>query len=804
MPIDNLESTGNDQSDINTFKEQYNQFLQNLIEKKNELSSHQETLTNTYQAKKATLLTQIDSSTQKKVSQLDFLFSKIFEKLESGVHEINLRKQELEAQFQQFEHFELLLEVAKNKNDNEFNEDDALMINDYVEAELIESSINLSENEKRMKMKENATTIEQLINENLMADNLLDEILNGTLEINELNIENVEISVEDLVAPNQALCSLDLVDSTQFKMETELCENFSFRKNAKCYITFSFPENTELRNAENSKNLHKYLKIEIFDSHKNPVSFELKEKVNPGIHFIRVYFIPQSIGIFQLHIHYKNNPIPHSPFHFVVMTEALQQPSLSVPDATLSSSSTSATNFSSDGYQVHNDSSINLTLFGPPVKRSEAINAQKPPSLPSLNAGRGRLLKMNTSNHGTGSLFWNKSVTENPLSLCSPYKRKSPEINTDSNNNQFVNEEQMDTEDSNGSSKLPKLVMAQKTLNSNQLKSNDYPSMYPKINILSSYLRRFLNGPNRWHLDQIPPLKAQFQRKFTNLNYPIGLRSCSMRNWLIVCDNGSNSVKIFEKSTGELIRQIEEDHLVKLRRPSAVLLCERKSEMYVKDDKEIFVFDLEQNCKMVRKFGSGILRKPYGLAYDDQENVVCVDADIRNPLVHVFDKQSGFLISSKAYHPTMKLFANSHVLNQRFGQSGILAQRMQAFDKTKVRFICSNKNSVYSSDLGRSIVYKTNLDGHIEMAFGFHGKQRGELFEPSGIFVDEDGQAILVGDSKNDRLQIYDQNGIYRCDIMFLGEKIVRPSDIYIDHEGYLYVSCFIQHCVKKYKLTTD
>lgn len=51
---------------------------------------------------------------------------------------------------------------------------------------------------------------------------------------------------------------------------------------------------------------------------------------------------------------------------------------------------------------------------------------------------------------------------------------------------------------------------------------------------------------------------------------------------------------------------------------------------------------------------------------------------------------------------------------------------------------------------------------------------------------------------------MYDQNGKYKCDIMFLGEKIVRPSDIYVDHEGYLYVSCFIQHCVKKYKLIAD
>lgn len=43
--------------------------------------------------------------------------------------------------------------------------------------------------------------------------------------------------------------------------------------------------------------------------------------------------------------------------------------------------------------------------------------------------------------------------------------------------------------------------------------------------------------------------------------------------------------------------------------------------------------------------------------------------------------------------------------------------------------------------------------------------------------------------------------GRYKCDIEFFEDKVIRPSDIHVDSEGYLYVSCFIQHCVKKFKL---
>ena len=48
---------------------------------------------------------------------------------------------------------------------------------------------------------------------------------------------------------------------------------------------------------------------------------------------------------------------------------------------------------------------------------------------------------------------------------------------------------------------------------------------------------------------------------------------------------------------------------------------------------------------------------------------------------------------------------------------------------------------------------ETNLNGEIDFAFGHYGKHAGEMNEPSGIHVDKRG-TILVGDSKNNRLQV--------------------------------------------------
>ena len=303
-----------------------------------------------------------------------------------------------------------------------------------------------------------------------------------------------------------------------------------------------------------------------------------------------------------------------------------------------------------------------------------------------------------------------------------------------------------------------------------QTMSNSAYERKHSSNILSDHLRRHAvpNGLVRPLPGLMPPVKAIFESKFTDCSFPIGVRCDKSRNWLFVCDSSTNSVKVFDNKSGKLIHQIDEystqyQGKITLWRPSAALINndDGKSEVYVKDDKEIFVFDLANKFEFLRKFGFKILRKPYGLAYDSKMNLVLIDADVRNPLIYVFDKYSGKVISSQPYQPILPKHVNACSLVNRFGSVNamnestcILGRNISQFDKTKIRFIYCHEDSLYASDLGRSIVYKTNLIGEIQMAFGHFGRQRGEFREPSGIHVESDGQAILVGDSRNDRLQV--------------------------------------------------
>ena len=128
---------------------------------------------------------------------------------------------------------------------------------------------------------------------------------------------------------------------------------------------------------------------------------------------------------------------------------------------------------------------------------------------------------------------------------------------------------------------------------------------------------------------------------------------------------------------------------------------------------------------------------------------------VRCPLIYVLKRETGEVLSKKPFTPGQKCHADSDKLLAAFGARRLLGASLQPFDKTKSRFLCVAGDSLYVSDLGRSVVYKTSLQsGEIELAFGHYGKAKGQMNEPSGIHVDADGQAILVADSKNNRLQV--------------------------------------------------
>ena len=90
----------------------------------------------------------------------------------------------------------------------------------------------------------------------------------------------------------------------------------------------------------------------------------------------------------------------------------------------------------------------------------------------------------------------------------------------------------------------------------------------------------------------------------SELKFPIGVVASGGR--VYVCDSGNNRVQVFEERTGRAALELRRD----LQRPSAVLVCERRGEVYVKDDRQVAVF--RKGGEFVRSFGANFLARPYG------------------------------------------------------------------------------------------------------------------------------------------------------------------------------------------------
>ncbi len=574
-------------------------------------------------------------------------------------------------------------------------------------------------------------------------------------------------------------------------MLTQLSECFKEENKSKKRNQILFACNIN-KNQAGTLDPRRDLKIDLLDPNNvliKEAEDKLKEKITEEQYILRIDFTPTVSGVYKLIIQYKYKHIPGSPFHFEVQNNLSQikaETKVDLSEQTLYVPSVEGTNSTRSVTHRNVAQTLEERLSRPMNEMPSSSQNAK------ISLGRGRLMSL-FENSRKANAAANGGCTSQ-REPCLQLKRKSPRCSLSSNANNIDNiemETEIDTEMTDLSRKLKKMVYVDESENQYHNYSQSSLSSITSINVITEtqvtipnsinniYSQNILSDHLRKHginnslirpimdINIIPPVKAVFERRFDNCSFPIGVRFEKTRNWLIVCDSSSNSIKIFSNLDGSLIHVIEENKneykgKITLKRPSAVLINndDNNSEIYVKDDKEIFVFNLNRNFEFTRKFGFQILKKPYGLAYDSNKNLVLVDADLRNPLVYIFDKYAGTVISSKPYQPIIQRYVQSETLTAQFanssitGKKPILSSKIAPFDRTKVRFIYCNQDSLYASDLGRSIVYKTNLNGEIQSAFGHFGKGRGEFFEPSGIHVENDGNAILIGDSKNNRLQV--------------------------------------------------
>nr|KAI8756156.1 tripartite motif-containing protein 71 [Biomphalaria glabrata] len=261
-------------------------------------------------------------------------------------------------------------------------------------------------------------------------------------------------------------------------------------------------------------------------------------------------------------------------------------------------------------------------------------------------------------------------------------------------------------------------------------------------------------------------------------NHPTGL-TVTVDGKLIVTDTGNNLVKVLDDR--KLVLSLGENDGIDFHRPSAVV-SDTLGNIYVKDDRCIRMF----NCRgtHLRTAGKGDLYFPYGLSLtkNEEDNVlVLVDVSKRTPSVYHYSINKDRLMSYR-YMPLVQF----------------------ALPTSKVRFLATYKNLLLASDLGSSCMFLSSITGESIRNFGSFGSHAGNFKEPSGVTVDCAGNWI-VGDSKNNRLQVFNKDGDFLGHIK-LSYSIRRPSGIHLTNDGHLYIINYLDnvspHVLHMYRIS--
>jgi len=262
------------------------------------------------------------------------------------------------------------------------------------------------------------------------------------------------------------------------------------------------------------------------------------------------------------------------------------------------------------------------------------------------------------------------------------------------------------------------------------------------------------------------------------LRYPTGVAQLPDDS-VVVCDTFNDRLVKYH-GTGELQKVFNAEP--PLLKPSAISLvtdCLGDGAAFaVKDHHDIVLFSAD--CQQIRSLTNRSLQRPYGLTIDEENGVlITVETGGRGTHITLVEPASGEL--------------------RRVAFS--LACCAAGASQSKPRFIAHlHTHVLVVVDLGMdAIAMVSTADGSVLRRFGGPGSGPGLFRDPSGVVCDADG-LIVVGDSRNHRLQVFSPEGQFLT-VLAVDKPLRRPSGLFLTQCSHLLVINYWGNSVAKYKI---
>ncbi|MBC8210557.1 MAG: 6-bladed beta-propeller [Gammaproteobacteria bacterium] len=246
---------------------------------------------------------------------------------------------------------------------------------------------------------------------------------------------------------------------------------------------------------------------------------------------------------------------------------------------------------------------------------------------------------------------------------------------------------------------------------------------------------------------------------------------------IYVADPGKQAVYVFDEKVSEFFIWNEDTLNIPFKSPVGIVSTD--DSILVTDSEQGLVYILNLQGQLQNTLGSGILKRPTGIAFDPIQQRVFI-SDTSEDNIKIFDLQGKLLstIGSRGaqpgefnrptflqFHKNKLYIADSlntrvQVINQQNGNIQVIGERglyIGNFSRPKGIAIDSDDN-IYVTESYYDYVLIYNAEGEFLMSIGGSGDQPGEFSQPTGVWIDQQDR-LFVSDMLNSRVSIFQYLG---------------------------------------------
>jgi len=197
------------------------------------------------------------------------------------------------------------------------------------------------------------------------------------------------------------------------------------------------------------------------------------------------------------------------------------------------------------------------------------------------------------------------------------------------------------------------------------------------------------------------------------------------------------------------------------------------------------ILEFDPSGKLLKSFGAGLFAYPHGFTVDANGSLWVTDVNDQQTVLGMSARNAAGAVMGQE---VLKLSPDGKVL-MMLGKQGVAGTGADGFDRPTGVAVAAN-GDIFVSDghdpnkSGAGRVVKFSKDGLFIKAWGRKGSAPGDFDEPHDIFVGGSRGWVYIADRKNDRIQVFDQEGKF----IAAWKQFGQPSSVFVGKDDTIYV----------------